>query len=258
MALQSIEFRFMTGLKRKIFRNMRLRGSWYGGRYSDSWTESPMAEDIGEDGCPIFKGSVCFDLVDQHKTFKWGVVLDGPEASNFWGIPTEIHDINSFKRYRTFALSGVANQIERYYFTYCRRLGANKYFATGKGRPGLRFAVWAPNAKKVDVVFGYPPKGYINDDGTGIDPAQPVVPLIPGANDIWEGKPKGSFSKFQSLPYMYRIVNAPGKIVYHTDIFSRSQIGKGAIDPSKNPWPGTLKTLDGRVSCSVVIVPDVV
>jgi 1,4-alpha-glucan branching enzyme len=57
---------------------------------------------------------------------------------------------------------------------------------------------------------------------------------------------------------MYQIVNAQGQTVYRTDIFSRSQIGKGGINPVKNTWPGTVDTLDGTVSCSVVIDPDVV
>ena len=30
---------------------------------------------------------------------------------------------------------------------------------------------------------------------------------------------------------MYRIVNAQGQTVYRTDIFSRSQIGRGDINP---------------------------
>ncbi|HEV8291746.1 MAG TPA: alpha-amylase family glycosyl hydrolase, partial [Tepidisphaeraceae bacterium] len=38
----------------------------------------------------------------------------------------------------------------------------------------------------------------------------------------------------------------------------RSQMGKGAIDPSKSSWPGTADTLDGAVSCSIVIDPDVI
>ena len=58
---------------------------------------------------------------------------------------------------------------------------------------------------------------------------------------------------------MYRIVNAQGRTVYRTDIFSRSQIGRGAINPvDRTTWPGTADTLDGTVSCSVVIDPDVV
>ena len=106
MAMQKVEFQFITGLKRAIFRNARLRGSWDGnGRYSDDWTESPMQEEVGEDGCPIFKASISLDLADQDKTFKWGVVLDGPQGSNFWGIPTEVQDVNSVERHRQFRLN---------------------------------------------------------------------------------------------------------------------------------------------------------
>lgn len=57
---------------------------------------------------------------------------------------------------------------------------------------------------------------------------------------------------------MYRIENAQGETVYRTDIFSRSQCGKGDKNPAKTAWPGTLETLDGTVSCSVIIDPDVV
>lgn len=260
MAMQTVELQFITGLKRKTFRNARLCGSWDGnGRYSDSWSESAMQEDIGTDGCPIFKASVSLDLADRDKTFKWGVLLDGPQGANFWGVPTEVQDANSADRYRQFQLTGSASsQVERYYFTYGRHLGANKYFATKGAPPGLRFAVWAPNAQKVDVVFGDPANGYIADDGTGISSKHHAVALTRVAGGIWEGGPQGSFESFKSHPYMYRIKNAQGQIVYRTDIFSRSQIGKGGIDPAKANWPGTVDTLDGTVSCSVVIDPDVV
>jgi 1,4-alpha-glucan branching enzyme len=261
MAMQRVELQFITGLKRRIFRNARLRGSWDGsGRYSDVWTESPMAEEIGPDGCPIFKTAISLDLADQSKTFKWGVVLDGPQGANFWGIPTEVQDINSVERYRQFRLDGggAAARVERYHFTYGRRLGANKRFATGTTTPGLRFAVWAPNARSVKVVFGTPANGYIANDGTGIDPARPVVTLVRGSDGIWEGSPQGDFETFKSLAYMYCIKRSPNQFTYRTDIFSRSQIGRGDINPAKTAWPGTVGTLDGTVSCSVVIDPDVV
>lgn len=260
MAMQTVEFQFITGLKRKIFRNARLSGSWdSSGRYSDSWTESTMQEDIATDGCPIFKASVPVDLADQDKTFKWGVVLDGPQGANFWGIPTEVQDANSVERYRQFRLIGsAAPQVERYYFTYGRRLGANKHHAPGSVTAGLRFGVWAPTARSVEAVFGNPTNGYIADDGTGIDPTQPVVALSRSAEGIWEGGPPGNFESFKSQPYMYRIVNAQGQTVYRTDIFSRSQIGKGNTNPANAAWAGTVESLDGTVSCSVVIDPDVV
>jgi 1,4-alpha-glucan branching enzyme len=259
MATQTIEFRYITGLKRAIFRNARLRGSWNaGGRYSDEWTEVPMQDGVGEDGCPMFRASVGLDLADADRTFKWGVVLDGPQGSNFWGIPTEVQDAGSAARYRELQLTGGATQVERYYLTWGRRLGANKRFPPGSAVPALRFAVWAPNARQVDVVFGTPASGYVAGDGAGIDPAQPVVALAQDADGIWAGDPQGAFEIFKSLPYMYRIVNAQGRTVYRTDIFSRSQAGRGAINPARGGWPGTVDTLDGTVGCSVVIDPDVV
>ena len=74
----------------------------------------------------------------------------------------------------------------------------------------------------------------------------------------WEGGPTGDFETFKSLPYIYRIRNAQGDIVYRTDIYSRSQIGKGSFDPKGSAYSGTVETLDGTVSFSVVIDPDVV
>ena len=160
-----------------------------------------MQEAIGEDGCPIFKASISLDLADQDKMFRWGVAVDGPQGNNLWGIPTEIQDMNSAERYRQFRLTGGGtSQVERYYFTYGRRLGANKHFATGTSNPGLRFAVWAPNAQSVQVVFGKPANGYIANDGTGIDPTQPVVALVRAADGIWEGGPPGDFEHVQKPP----------------------------------------------------------
>ena len=86
-----------------IFRNARLRGSWdANGRYSHQWTESAMLEKLGDDGCPTFTASVALDLADRDRTFRWGVALDGPQGSNFWGIPMEVGDVHSVERYRHF------------------------------------------------------------------------------------------------------------------------------------------------------------
>jgi 1,4-alpha-glucan branching enzyme len=259
MPTQDVEFRYYTGLTRSIFRNALLHGSWdTAGRYAELWlVDTPMEDAVGEDGCPMFRASVTLDVADSHQTFRWGVVLDGPQGSHFWGIPTEIAEPRSAERYREFRLHGRATQVERYYFTHGRRLGANKIFTPGVPAPGLRFALWAPNARSVDVVFG-DGSGYIADDGTGIDPASPVVTLLPHGDGIWEGPLLADFDAFKSRNYLYRIVNAQGDTVFRTDIFSRHQIGKGHIDPSRDAWPGAADTLDGTVSCSVVIDPDVV
>ena len=260
MPTQTVEFHFLTGLRRSIFRNVKLRGSWdAAGRHAALWLlDLPMEETAGEDGCPMFRAEVALDLADAQHTFRWGVVLDGPQGSHFWGIPTEVPDLLSVERYREFRLTGLPGQVERYYLTDGRRLGANKHFPTGGADPLLRFAVWAPNARAVDVVFGEPARGYIADDGAGIDPARPVIPLARAGDGIWAGLAPGTFGDFNGAPYMYRVTNAQGEIVYRTDIFSRSQIGTGKIDPAEGAWPGTIETLDGTVSCSVVVDPDIV
>jgi 1,4-alpha-glucan branching enzyme len=261
MSSHAVEFRFLVGSGRRVLRNARLVGSWdSSGRYSDQWSERPMQEVRGTDGCPSFRCAVLLDTADGDRTFKWGVRLDGPRQANSWGIPTEVQDGNSTLRYRQFRLGPnvPSPQVEQYHLTYNRRLGANKYFVTPAASPGLRFAVWAPNALDVAVVFGDPSRGYISDAGTGIDAARPIVALSRSPDGIWEGNPPGSFQAFMNAPYMYRIRNAQNQLTYRTDIFSRSQIGKGHIDPAKAPWPGTPETLDGVVSCSLVIDPDMV
>jgi 1,4-alpha-glucan branching enzyme len=266
MPTRPVQFHFLTGLRRPIFHNARLVGSWdQAGRYADQWTESPMQETLGDDGCPSFSATLPLDLADRDRTFNWGVVLDGPLGANLWGLPTELQDVNSSERHRAFQLQPPAPgdgtpQIERYHLTYCRRLGANKHFAVPGAPPGLRFAVWAPNAQAVAVVFAQRHQGYIADDGSGLDPAHPPIPLTRQANGIWASAPQPSFAAFEGRPYMYRITNAQGATVYRTDIFSRLQVGRGSFDPGGQPLPPgqTCRTLDGTVSCSLVVDPDTI
>ena len=61
--------------------------------------------------------------------------------------------------------------------------------------------------------------------------------------DPKEALAPGTFAGFNGAPYMYRLVDAQGEAVYRTDIFSRSQIGTGTIDPAEAPWPGTLEPM---------------
>src|SRR5512143_3365546 len=106
MGTLTVRFRYLTGLKREVFRNARLVGSWDGsGRFSAVWSESPMTPGIAEDGCPCFTASVDLDAGEVGKVFRWGVRLDGPSGPNIWGIPTEIQDMNSMERFREFKLS---------------------------------------------------------------------------------------------------------------------------------------------------------
>jgi 1,4-alpha-glucan branching enzyme len=136
-------------------------------------------------------------------------------------------------------------------------MGAQKIY-TGSAQQGIQFSVWAPNAQMVEVVFGRKETGYIANDGDGIDPSLPVIPLNQTSGGVWSGSPPGEFSDFVGLPYMFRIRNSQGVIVYRTDIHSRWQIGRGAENPNGNAWNGDPDDLDGGVSCSVVIDQDTV
>jgi 1,4-alpha-glucan branching enzyme len=249
----SVRFTYLTGLKRRIFRHARLAGSW------NDWSETPMREITAEDGCPGFTAAVTFDDARARERHRWGVRLDGPAGANAWGINLEVHDALSLDRYRQVTLPAPGGSSEeRYYFTYSRRLGAQKLYPKPSASPDLKFSVWAPNAKQVDAVFGRVDNGYIANDGTGIDSAQPVIALRREASGIWESAPTSDFSRYVGLPYMFRIENAEGETVYRTDIHSRWQIGRGSSNPAKGPWDGNPKTLDGSVSCSVVIDQDIV
>jgi 1,4-alpha-glucan branching enzyme len=252
----SVEFRYLTGLKGARFRNARLRGSWdAAGRFVEPWQERAMTPFVAEDGCPAFRAVVPFDAAEVGKTFRWGVAFDTPSGSNVWGIATELARAESTERYREFTLEAAPNGTEDYYLTFSRRLGARKFFGQNV-KADLRFAVWAPNAQSVDVVFSE--RGYVGDDGSGIDATRPAIPLARGAGGIWTSAVVPSFSAHRGLRYMYRIVNEQGNVTYRTDIFSRAQFGRGSVDPEHQAWDGSQATLDGSKSCSVIVGQDTI
>ena len=54
-----MKFVYDTGIRRKLFHNVRLWGSWdSSGRYSDEWTEVPMKERLCGDGGIVFESEV--------------------------------------------------------------------------------------------------------------------------------------------------------------------------------------------------------
>jgi 1,4-alpha-glucan branching enzyme len=258
----SVEFVYHTGIARELFRNVRLSGSWdAAGQPADTWTTVAMTETLGVDGCPSFHATVDLPEVRIGQTYSWGVLLDSPAGRDVWAIPTETGDADSTARHRTFIL-GRDSYRQEYWLNTSRRLGANKRYDNGS--PRMEFAVWAPNARQVSVVFGDPGVGYIGDDGSGIDQSFGAIEMGRNGDGVWTTDPADSrlsdFEKLHHRPYMFQIVKDNGRVAYRSDLYARCQIGKGTVDPA-NPEPGQVfsgrhEDLDGTVSCSLVVDPD--
>lgn len=284
MTTLAVPFAYYTGLKRHIFGNARLVGNWdASGRRSAQWTSQNMTETIGEDGCPCFRATVELEASQLGSTFSWGVVVDGPGGRDLWAIPTEVKDRSSTERVRSFDLTRPMRE-QRYYLTSCRRLGANKLFRDDSRDPGIRFAAWAPNARRVDVILGaiwderspearsrgpFPREricgGYLDAAGQQALPDVGPFELVREGDGVWathaDDQGLRSFAALDHRPYMFRIVksDAPdGAWSYRTDLYSRCQIGSGAFDPAGTPYVGPVQQLDGSVSCSVVVDPEMV
>ena len=259
-----VRFEWLSGLRRPIFRNLRLRGSWdTAGRYGDRWSERPMTAFTADDGCPAWFAEVDLDAGQRGWSFHWGVVADGPQAVNVWAIPTELSDAGSTAQYRSVVL-GQGDGVERYRLTECRRLGANKVFGEGAREPAIRFSVFAPQARMVETVIGDAASGYITDDGVGVER---TFAMTRGPDGIWDSDPVPELAAFAALdhvPYMYRVTRDDGSVRYRTDLYARCQIGGGRKnpaptlppDPPEPPWDGTRRDLLGTKSCSVVIDPE--
>jgi 1,4-alpha-glucan branching enzyme len=266
MAIITVNFTFHSGVKRHLFSNVRLSGSWNSaGQFSNQWTQSPMTASVDESGCDVFSASVSFGAGQAGTVFQWGVFADIAGAPDTWVIVTEVPDENSNQRTRSFTLAADETR-QDYWFVTGRRFGAQKYFQAGSTTPGLRFAVWAPHAQNVEVVFAPfdlasgTPTGYISDDGTGMDPTIAPIPLASKAG-VWESDlattpALSDFNDYFNLLYMYRITNEQGVQTYKVDIFSRNQAGRGGTNPGGAHYSGSYLDLDGIVSCSVVSDPD--
>jgi len=267
MARITVSFAFHSGVKRRLFHNVRLSGSWDAtGQFSNQWMEVPMVTSQDETGCDAFSASVSFDAAQTGTIFQWGVVADMAQAPNTWVVVTEVPDQSSNLRHRSFALAPGETR-QDYWFATGRRFGAQKYVPAGSATPGTRFAAWAPHARNVEVVFApfslanSTPTGYIADDGTGVDPAAAVVPLTSKGGGIWESDiartgSLANFKDFLNCLYMYRITNEQNSPTYKVDIFSRNQVGRGGTNPGGAHYNGSYRDLDGIVSCSVVSDPD--
>jgi len=258
-----VKFIYDTGLRRKLFSNVRLLGNWDAeGRLCEQWTQYAMKEVVGVDGANTFEVECRLNPSEVGKTFSWRILLDGPLGLDRDGIVTELPGFGHRALERTFTLTDAPSAEQRYYLTHVRRLGARKVRAAD-GELGFRFAVWAPNAQAVEVVFGDPAHGYIADDGTGIDATKPVVALTKTNDGVWSATPDSApelknFGDLLGAPYMYRIRRDDGSTVYRTDLHSRGQIGTGDENPNGAPYLGSPAKLNGVVSCSLVVDTEVV
>ncbi|MGK5551215.1 alpha-amylase family glycosyl hydrolase [Actinomadura kijaniata] len=261
--MKSVQFIYHTGIPRPGFRNVRLSGSWDAqGHPSQDWSVTAMTEFTDETGCPAFRATVEFPDDHVGQGYSWGVLVDGPAGHDVWAIPTEVKDTVSTARHRDFTLADDTPP-QHYWLSTARRLGANKRY-TDQGRPRLEFAVWAPNAQAVSVVFGDPTSGYIADDGTGIDPDIDRIPMTRDEEGIWTTDPADQrlvdYEGLRHRPYMYEVVKDNGRVAYRTDLYSRLQMGRGRVNPADlgpdETFSGRYQDLDGTVSCSVVVDPD--
>jgi 1,4-alpha-glucan branching enzyme len=275
MALIQLNFEYLTGLRRPFLVGARLTGSWDAqGFASERWSSTTMQPFTAEDGCPAFRATVQLDDSQIGRTFRWGLSVDTADRQDVWGIPTEVNDAASAERTRTFTLRA-ANQTERYYVTHCRRLGANKLVTNG--HMAIRFAVWAPNARNVELVRGSVDGelsdrrravyiadtlrgGYIYDRASAADLAG--IPMQRGDDGIWTTDPGhpdlADFAALDHTLYMFRITKDDGSVAYRTDLYSRCQVGSGGTNPAAENanWSGLCRDLDGSESCSVVIDPE--
>ncbi len=258
-------------------------GSWDGqGRHSRAWSQASMERLDNGDGGVRFTATVLLDDTEAGKAFDWGVRFVDAAGNTFWGMATEIPDPVSKDCHASFEFDGEPLD-EAYYVTHCRRLGANKFLRNGDW--SVRFAVWAPNARQVDLVFGSiwdmddPSKtpvmpaeslpktriggGYVANDGTGARMDIAAVPMVRGRDGVWETPDThpslaGGLSVLNHIPYMYCITRDDASVAYRTDLYSRCQIGFGAHDPGGFPYTGWIGALEGTVSCSVTVDPETV
>jgi 1,4-alpha-glucan branching enzyme len=246
MCAASVRFSYRPGLPANPFRNVHLAGSWdASGKSATDWSFTPMQSAVDDDGCLAFEAMVNFDDSAVGAVLRWGVMLDGPLGEALWGIASEVDDVTSTARERSFTLQPGA-QDAIYYLTHCGRFGALPQARSS----GIRFSLWAPNARSVDLVFGDPTNGYIADNGAGM--VQSIA--MTSGKGVWQAT-LASFPQFVGRPYMFRVVKDDGTIAFRTDIYSRKQIGAGNTDPKGQPYVGLPADLDGPQSCSVVCDP---
>ena len=150
-----VSFKYFTGIRGNFFESATLLGSWDSrGNYSGQFLETPMRSATGIDNCPSFQAELQFPDSEIGQTFRWGVRLRRG-GSDVWGIAEEVNDGAARENVCSFVLqSGAEGQTESYRLNWSRHLGSQKVVTGPGARPRIQFAVWAPQAKKVEVVMG--------------------------------------------------------------------------------------------------------
>lgn len=181
--------------------------------------------------------------------------LRGLDGTSIWGVFAEVRDRNQTAQHRSFRIeegdSGAGHQ-ETYHLTRHLWMGAQRWGGGAAGTvPAVRFAVWSPHARGVDVAFGGA-SGYIADDGDGADLTLPPLTLSPSKDGVWS-LVVPDYARFVGRRYMFRVTRDDGRVTWSTDMYSREQCGSGDVDPHGGHFQGTPAELDGTPSCSVVV-----
>jgi hypothetical protein len=112
-----VKFVYDTGIRRKLFHDVRLWGSWnQAGQYSDEWSEVPMKERACGDGGVAFEAEVALQASEVGKQFSWRVITDGLLGLDRDAITTEASGAGHDALHRTFELSAESSE-QRYYLT---------------------------------------------------------------------------------------------------------------------------------------------
>jgi len=249
----TMQFEYATGLLRSPLTAATLVGSWdaSGQPSPQAWSELPMRRGVDSDGSDAFFADVTLDEGAVDHDFAWGVYVQRNDDKSAWGIAAEVADLQRAAQERTFTLRPSNGKLQRetYCLTHHRARGA---------RPlgdAIRFMVWAPNARAVEVVFGGA-TGYIADDGTGADPTIAPLAMQPDGDGLWIAV-ADEFAAYGGRSYMYRVTRDDGQVAYRTDMYSLAQCGAGDVDPDGRPF-GDVSELDGSPSCTLVVDTDVV
>ncbi len=286
----SIEFIFYTGIKRSVFQKVWLHGAVLEKPWDEIavesvvWQKTEMLPLLAEDRCPAFRVVLDFPETQAGKWFHWGVETDSPfsldwktlnrdgavEAIQCCQIPQpheQIRQIRSLSNHR---------------YLGARNIRRNVVNAAESDGTDLRahFVVWAPNAQKVELVFGrlwnmidddrksleeptprnHIAGGYVGDKSEGTAPMLGPFPMKRLPNGFWEtDRDDPAFAKFEDFHqklYVYRITKDDGSIAIRTDLYSFKQIGAGDIVPDGGEYTGLVDELSGSVSCSVVVDMD--